>query len=106
MESFAPEPADEDAELLLGVAAERVVFGHTHIQFERQGPQGVHLVNPGSVGTPWDGDRRAAYALRHDDGRVELRRVEYDWQAAATAVRERIGELFAQRIEQARFDVA
>lgn len=104
MESFGAEPEDEDAELLHGVDAERVVFGHTHIQFERGGPRGIALLNPGSVGIPLDGDRRAAYALLHDDGRAEPRRVEYDWQASATAVRERVGELPAQRIEQARFD--
>ena len=40
----------------------------------------------------------------HDDGRIELRRVAYDWRAAAQAVRERVGELPARRIEQARFD--
>ena len=100
------EPSDEDAELFLGVEAERVVFGHTHIQFERPGPGGLHLVNPGSVGIPLDGDRRAAYALAHDDGGVELRRVEYDWRASAKAVRERVGEIPAKRIEQARFDVS
>jgi diadenosine tetraphosphatase ApaH/serine/threonine PP2A family protein phosphatase len=81
------------------------VFGHTHIQFEREGPAAIHLVNPGSVGMPWDGDHDAAYAILHDDGRVELRRVEYDWRAYAAAVRERVGELPAKRIEQARFDV-
>ena len=104
MKSFAREPGDADAELLLGVHARRVVFGHTHIQFERAGPQGVHLVNPGSVGTPWDGDHDAAYAIVHDDGRLELRRAAYDWRAAARAVRERVGDLPARRIEQARFD--
>jgi diadenosine tetraphosphatase ApaH/serine/threonine PP2A family protein phosphatase len=105
MESFAPDPRDDDAELLLGVETERVVFGHTHIQFEREGPAAIHLVNPGSVGMPWDGEHDAAYAILHDDGRVELRRVEYDWRAYAAAVRERVGELPAKRIEQARFDV-
>ena len=104
MKSFRPEPGDEDAELLLGVHARRVVFGHTHIQFERAGPQGVHLVNPGSVGTPWDGNHDAAYAIVHDDGGLELRRAAYDWRAAARAVRERVGDLPARRIEQARFD--
>jgi diadenosine tetraphosphatase ApaH/serine/threonine PP2A family protein phosphatase len=100
------EPSDEDAELFLGVEAERVVFGHTHIQFERGGPGGIQLVNPGSVGIPLDGDHRAAYALVHDDGSVELRRVEYDWRASARAVREQVGELPAKRIEQARSDVS
>jgi diadenosine tetraphosphatase ApaH/serine/threonine PP2A family protein phosphatase len=105
MDGFYPEPHDTDAERLMGVEARRVVFGHTHLQFIRTGPGGIELVNPGSVGIPLDGDRRAAYAVVGDDGSVELRRVEYDWQAAANEVRARVGELPAKRIEQSRFDV-
>jgi diadenosine tetraphosphatase ApaH/serine/threonine PP2A family protein phosphatase len=105
MDSFYPEPQESDAERLMGVQAERVVFGHTHLQFEREGPSGIDLVNPGSVGMPLDGDHRAAYALLHDDGRIELRRVEYDWETSARNVREKVGDLPADRIEQARFDV-
>ena len=104
MESFFPQPGELDAELLMGVEAPRVVFGHTHLQFARSGPGGIELVNPGSVGMPWDGDHRAAYAVLDGD-RLEHRRVEYDWQASAEAVRERVGELPARRIELARFDV-
>ena len=106
--SFPPEPAEEDAELLLGVETRRVVFGHTHLAFRREGPGGVELVNPGSVGMPLDGDRRASYALLGGDGGVEHRRVEYDHAASAAAIRERLGaagEVAARRIEQARFDV-
>ena len=105
--SFFPEPADDEERLLDGVAEPMLVFGHTHIQFGRRSASGVELVNPGSVGAPWDGDRRAAWALL-DDG-LELRRVEYDWQASADAIRDRLGqpgEVPARRIEQARFDVA
>jgi diadenosine tetraphosphatase ApaH/serine/threonine PP2A family protein phosphatase len=108
MESFAPDDPARDGELLAGADEARVVFGHTHMQFERPSPAGPTLLNPGSVGMPLDGDRRAAYALLHDDGRSELRRVAYDWEASARAVRERLGEageVPARRIEQARFDV-
>jgi len=104
MDSFYPEPQESDAERLMGVEAERVVFGHTHLAFQREGPGGVQLVNHGSVGMPFDGDHRAAYAV-FDGDRVEQRRVEYDWQASVTAVRELVGELPARRIELARFDV-
>ena len=104
MESFFPEPGERDSELLAGVEAARVVFGHTHIQFKRTGPGQPELVNPGSVGMPWDGDHRAAYATIDGD-LVEQRRVEYAWRASAQAVRERVGELPARRIELARFDV-
>jgi len=44
------------------------------------------------VGLPLDGDHRAAYAIRHDDGRFELRRVAYDHEASAAAMRERFGD--------------
>jgi diadenosine tetraphosphatase ApaH/serine/threonine PP2A family protein phosphatase len=105
--SFLPEPADDEAELLAGVTAERLVFGHTHLPFRRRAGD-VELVNPGSVGLPFDGDPRAGYALVHDDGRVEHRRVEYDHAATAARVRELGGEwseTVARRIEQARMDV-
>ena len=70
---------------------------------------GIELVNPGSVGLPFDGDPRAAYALVAADGAVEHRRVAYDHAAAAARVRERWpgagwAETVARRIEQARAD--
>jgi putative phosphoesterase len=107
VESFSPEPDDRDAELLHGVVAERVVFGHTHLPFRRAVNE-IELVNPGSVGMPFDGDPRAAYALVHEDGRVEHRRVEYDHAATAAKVRSLSGEwteTVARRVEQARMDV-
>ena len=98
MRSFMPDAGDDDGELLAGAAERRVVFGHTHLQFSRAGPGGVELLNPGSVGLPFDGDRRAAYAIAHDDGSIEQRRVAYDPQAAIDALRERFGDApWAQR---------
>ena len=38
------------------------------------------------------GDHRAAYALVHDDGRLEHRRVAYDHESSAAACRERFGD--------------
>ena len=58
---------------------------------------GIELVNPGSVGMSLDGDRRAAYALLHDDGTVELRRVAYDWEASVRALCRRFGGRDARR---------
>ena len=105
METFPPSPGDRDAELLMGVEARRVVCGHIHHSFARPGPGGIEIVNPGSVGMPWDGNHRAAYAVIDGD-HVERRRVEYDWQTSVAAVRDRVGELPARRMELARFDVA
>ena len=91
--SFAPAPADDEQELLDGVTDGRLVFGHTHVPFARSSPVGgIELVNPGSVGMPFDGDHRAAYALLHDDGRIEHRRVAYDHAAVPAALRERYGD--------------
>ena len=104
MRSFMPEPADDEEELAGGATERRLVFGHTHIQFRRQGQNGVDLVNPGSVGLPFDGDIRAAYALVSDDGELELRRVEYDTERVAARIRERMpgfGDDLAARIDTA-----
>jgi predicted phosphodiesterase len=110
LESFLPEPdPEQDDQLLAGVAERRLVFGHTHLQFRRRAARGVELVNPGSVGLPWDGDTRAAYGLLDDDGaELALWRVDYDVEEAARAL-EAIGEPWtattAARLRQARFDV-
>ncbi|GAB3314489.1 metallophosphoesterase family protein [Haloplanus salinarum] len=71
-----------------------LVTGHTHVQGHRVFADGV-VMNPGSVGQPRDGDRRAGYAVVElTDGAgggavaVEERRVEYDVDAVVDAVRE------------------
>src|SRR5215212_2792755 len=107
--SFLPEPAGDEAELLAGVHHSRVVFGHTHLPFRRASVVGgIELLNPGSIGMPFDRDTRASYALVHPDHSVEHRRVDYDVAATVTRVRE-IGEpwtaVVARRLEQARPDV-
>ena len=75
--------------------------GHTHypmwfhdnqlrpLAYGKQLPlvDGIHIINPGSVGQPRDGDPRAAYLLFDPDKKtVEFRRVAYE----ATAVAERL----------------
>jgi diadenosine tetraphosphatase ApaH/serine/threonine PP2A family protein phosphatase len=107
VDSFLPEPADDETALLEGVTARRLVFGHTHLPF-RRGANGIQLVNPGSVGMPFDGDPRAAYALIHDDGTLEHRRVVYDHELSAARVRALggWGRTVALRIEQARMDAS
>jgi predicted phosphodiesterase len=92
MLSFFPEPGDDEEQLLEGVSERRVVFGHTHLQFRRVRPDGVELVNPGSVGMPLDGDTRAAYALLDEDDAIELRRVGYDHLAVASAMADRFDD--------------
>jgi predicted phosphodiesterase len=91
--SFMPDPGEDEAELLDGVAERRLIFGHTHLPFRRTSPVGgIELVNPGSVGMPFDGDHRAAYALLASDGTITHRRVAYDHERVPSALRERYGD--------------
>jgi predicted phosphodiesterase len=103
VDSFAPESGDEDERLLAGVKERQVVFGHSHVQFRRPGADGTDLVNPGSVGMPLDGDTRAAWAIRREDGELELRRTAYDLGPAVQRMREYDwGERVAQRLLNGR----
>ncbi|MEA1930356.1 MAG: metallophosphoesterase family protein [Euryarchaeota archaeon] len=77
---------------MLGEGVDVVIMGHTHVQDSRQFGDGV-VLNPGSVGQPRDGDRRAAFAvveLDVDDEdsapTVDLQRVEYDIDRVIEAV--------------------
>jgi len=80
------------------VRAALILCGHTHLARDMPLPDGRRVVNPGSVGLPaYDDDHphphrneagspHARYALieRSAHGwQVELRRVHYDWEAAA-----------------------
>jgi diadenosine tetraphosphatase ApaH/serine/threonine PP2A family protein phosphatase len=99
VDSFAPQPQDDDERLLAGVRRRTVVFGHSHQQFRRPGPDGTDLVNPGSAGMPLDGDVRAAWATY--DGDFAFHRTEYDVERAAEAYRGMgggFGEMVANRL--------
>jgi predicted phosphodiesterase len=101
VESFPPQPSDDDERMLDGVRDRTVVFGHSHQQFHRPGPNNTDLVNPGSVGMPLDGDVRAAWATW--DGHFQFRRTEYDVARAAEGYRsleDPFGEFAARRIER------
>jgi diadenosine tetraphosphatase ApaH/serine/threonine PP2A family protein phosphatase len=90
VDSFSPQPDGGEERLLAGVRDRTIVFGHSHQQFRRPGPDGTDLVNPGSVGMPLDGDVRAAWASW--DGDFTFRRTEYDVERAAAAYRSMGGE--------------
>jgi diadenosine tetraphosphatase ApaH/serine/threonine PP2A family protein phosphatase len=96
-ETFGPEPAPGDERLLAGEHRRVIVFGHSHVQFRREGPAQTVLVNPGSVGLPLDGDRRAAWGLRSPDGAIELRRTEYDVAPVIARLRA-IGTEWAEQV--------
>jgi putative phosphoesterase len=83
-------PGAEVEELLGETGADLVVVGHTHAQFDRRLESGLRVVNAGSVGMPYQGRRGAYWALLGPD--VELRRTEYDVDAAVAAIRESRGD--------------
>jgi predicted phosphodiesterase len=96
-----PETPDAEAARLLGPAGQpRVLYGHVHIQYRRRLGE-VELVNPGSVGLPFDGDRRAAWAILDGD-RVELRRTAYDADAVVDAVEEAHPPGWQQTVDRLR----
>jgi predicted phosphodiesterase len=86
IESFAPEAQAGEERMLAGEASRTILFGHSHQQFQRPGPNETLLVNPGSVGMPLDGDPRAAWAL-YENGQILFRRTEYDIERAAAKMR-------------------
>jgi len=78
-------PDDEVVALLGSVAADVCICGHTHMQYDRTLASGLRLVNPGSVGMPYEGRRGAFWALLGPD--VEFRHTEYDVEATVGSIR-------------------
>jgi putative phosphoesterase len=76
---------DEELVALLGsIDADVLVCGHTHMQYDRTLSSGLRVVNPGSVGMPYEDERGAFWAVL---GRgVEFRRSEYDVEACLAAI--------------------
>ena len=83
---FTKLTPDEDvAALLADVEADLAVVGHTHVQFDRRLPSGLRIVNPGSVGMPYEGRRGAFWAVLGPE--VEHRHTHYDVDAAVASMR-------------------
>lgn len=81
--------------------ADVLFFGHTHLPYEKN-VAGTLFVNTGSVGKPKDGDPRAGYVIADIgvDAEIEFRRVEYEVQKAAQAVRtSELPDHFADELE-------
>jgi predicted phosphodiesterase len=90
-------PAERVAEFSAGVAEACIVTAHTHMQYDRRVGE-VRLLNPGSVGLPYEPERgNAFWALLGPD--VELRRTPYDLEAAIERMRS-AGMPAFERIEE------
>ena len=82
---FEDRPLSSFQRLAASSNADVIVFGHTHKPYAKT-VDGVLFTNDGSVGKPKDLDWRACYVIL-ENGAVSFRRVEYDVQAAAAAIR-------------------
>ena len=78
-------PDDELRAELGPVEADVLLCGHTHMQYDRTLSSGLRVVNPGSVGMPYEGARGAYWALLGPD--VVFRRSDYDIEACVAAIR-------------------
>jgi putative phosphoesterase len=84
-ECVTPEtPPERVREFMAGVPERVVVTAHVHVSYDRE-VGGVRLVGPGSVGRPYEGERGARWAILGPG--VELRRTDYDHEAAAERFR-------------------
>ena len=76
-------PVERMRHHLAGVDADMVLCGHTHMQFDRT-VDGIRVVNAGSVGMPY-GEPGAYWAMLGPG--LQLRRTDYDREAAARRIR-------------------
>jgi predicted phosphodiesterase len=84
-ECVTPRTPEERVREFMANLPERVVVtAHVHVSYDRRVGD-VRLVGPGSVGRPYEGERGARWALLGPD--VDLRRTEYDHEAAAELFR-------------------
>ena len=77
-----PMTPDEEIRRQIAPAPAVFVTGHTHRPLMRQ-VDNTWVVNIGSVGSPFDEDRRASYGQftwRQDRWQAEIVRVDYDYQ--------------------------
>jgi putative phosphoesterase len=77
-------PVERVREFLADVEESVVVTAHTHVSYERV-VDGTRLLNPGSVGLPYEGRPGAYWALLGPG--VEHRRTEYDLDEAERRIR-------------------
>ena len=77
-----------------------MVTGHTHIPFVRRFENSV-IINPGAVGQPRDGNRRASFAvLDTEHGDVSICRRSYDIEAVHRRIAdENLPSFLAERLE-------
>lgn len=98
---FEDRPLSSFQRLAATSEADVLIFGHTHKLYTKR-VDNVLFLNAGSIGKPKDGDPRACYVVLDTSGDVslEFRRIPYDVQTVATAIRQsELPDHFATDIE-------
>lgn len=106
-DSLLPDNTDVDfRRMLIEANTDLLAYGHIHLQHQRTLEQGT-VIGVGSLGLPFDGDRRAMYTVIDSDGggfNVDFRRLEYDVERAISAAQANggpNGETFANNLIRA-----
>ena len=86
---FEDRPLSSFQRLAATSEADVLIFGHTHKPYTKR-VDNVLFLNAGSIGKPKDGNPRACYVVLDTAGdvSVEFRRIPYDVQTVATAIRQ------------------
>jgi hypothetical protein len=107
-ESVMPDSSDDDFRRMLFEAGTNVLaYGHIHMQHQRTLDTGL-VVAVGSLGLPFDGDRRAMYTVIDAAGggsSIEFQRLDYDVEKAIAEAQRQggpNGESFANTLINAR----
>ena len=107
--TFTSSTPEAEVISLLGTAkANLIVYGHIHYASSSL-VQGQRLASVGSVGSPTDGDQRAAYALiawERSTWRITHRRVSYAYERTAQEVEcsgQPMARRYAQMLREARW---
>jgi putative phosphoesterase len=98
---FEDRPLSSFQRLAAASEADVLIFGHTHKPYTKR-VDNVLFLNAGSIGKPKDGDPRACYVVLDTSGdvKVEFRRIPYDVQTVAMAIRQsELPDHFAADIE-------
>ncbi len=83
---FPTLPAEEIETQLAGIEETTIIVAHTHLALDRQVGR-WHILNPGSVGVPLDGELSTSYMLLEGDARgwrAMRRRLRFDYEPLFT----------------------
>ncbi len=98
-ELFPTAPESRFQQLARDSVYQVQIMGHSHVPYYRM-VDGVHFINPGSVGRPFDGDPRTSFAiLKVDSGKIAVEhfRIPYAVEEVVQSLKEhKLPDLYAK----------